>query len=87
MNGVRVRDRGSRQCGIVSFTAEDVLPVDIVRGLAERGINSSESQATSTQLDMHGRGLESLVRAGIHYYNTEEEMERFVAALEEIIRR
>jgi selenocysteine lyase/cysteine desulfurase len=87
LDGVRVRDRGSRQCGIVSFTATGALPADIVRGLAERGINVSVSRATSTQLDMHARGLDALVRAGIHYYNTEEEVERFVAALEEIIRQ
>jgi len=43
------------------------------------------SQATSTQLDMHGRGLDALVRTGIHYYNTEDEVARFLAALEEVI--
>ena len=61
-----------------------MAPADIVRGLAERGINASVSEATSTQLDMHGRGLDALVRAGLHYYNTEEEVERFVSALDEI---
>lgn len=87
LDGVRVRDRGARPCGIVSFTAAAAAPADIVRGLAERGINASVSRATSTQLDMHARGLDALVRAGIHYYNTEEEVERFIAALEEIISR
>jgi selenocysteine lyase/cysteine desulfurase len=83
--GVRVRDRGSRQCGIVSFTAADMSADDVVRGLAQHGINSSVSRVTSTRLDMNGRGLDALVRAGVHYYNTEEEVERFVAALETVI--
>ena len=86
IDGVRVRDRGSRQCGIVSFTAADTAPVDVVRGLAERGISARVSRITSTRLDMQARGLDALVRAGVHYYNSEEEVERFAAALEEVIR-
>lgn len=83
--GVTLRDRGSRQCGIVSFTVEDRAPADVVAGLNFRGINLSVSQATSTQLDMHARGLDALVRAGVHYYNTEDEVARFLAALKEVI--
>ncbi len=85
--GVRLRDLGTRRCGIVSFTVEDMAPVVVVQRLAERGINLSVSRAPSTQLDMHGRGLDALVRAGVHYYNTEEEVVRFLAALDEVMRR
>lgn len=83
--GVTLRDRGSRQCGIVSFTVEDRAPADVVAGLNSRGINLSVSRASSTQLDMHARGLDALVRAGVHYYNNEDEVTRFLAALEEVI--
>jgi selenocysteine lyase/cysteine desulfurase len=83
--GVRLRDRGSRQCGIVSFTVAEMAPAAVVQGLRERGINSSVSRAPSTQLDMHGRGLDALVRAGVHYYNSEEEVARFLAALQEVM--
>jgi selenocysteine lyase/cysteine desulfurase len=83
--GVVLRDRGSRQCGIVSFTVADMAPGDVVAGLNSRGINLSVSRATSTQLDMHARGLDALVRAGIHYYNDEDEVARFLAALEDVI--
>jgi selenocysteine lyase/cysteine desulfurase len=84
---VRLRDLGTRKCGIVSFTVADIAPATVVQGLGERRINLSVSQASSTQLDMHGRGLDALVRTGIHYYNTEDEVERFVSALEEVIRK
>ncbi|MCK5366616.1 MAG: aminotransferase class V-fold PLP-dependent enzyme [Gammaproteobacteria bacterium] len=84
---VRLRDLGTRQCGIVSFTVADMAPAVVVQGLVERGINLSVSRATSTQLDMRGRGLDALVRAGVHYYNTDEEVGRFVAALDDVIRR
>ena len=59
---------------------------DVVQRRAERGINLSGSRAPSTRLDMHGRGLDALVRAGVHYYNTEEEVVRFLAALDEVMR-
>jgi len=84
---VRLRDLGTRQCGIVSFTVADMAPAVVVQGLVERGINLSVSRATSTQLDMRGRGLDALVRTGVHYYNTDEEVARFLAALEEVIRQ
>jgi selenocysteine lyase/cysteine desulfurase len=84
LSGVRLRDLGTRQCGIVSFTVADMAPARVVQGLEKRGINSSVSLATSTQLDMHGRGLDAVVRAGVHYYNTEDEVGRFLAALEEV---
>lgn len=82
---VTPRDLGSRRCGIVSFTVAGRDPVDVVAGLEARGINLSVSRATSTQLDMSARGLDALVRAGVHYYNTEDEVTRFLTALEEII--
>ncbi|GMQ77261.1 MAG: aminotransferase class V-fold PLP-dependent enzyme [Gammaproteobacteria bacterium] len=84
---VRLGDLGTRKCGIVSFTVADMAPAMVVQGLEERRINLSVSQASSTLLDMHGRGLEALVRTGIHYYNTQDEVERFVSALEEVIRK
>jgi len=82
---VTVRDRGSRHCGIVSFTVEDEAPADVVRELKAQRINLGVSRATSTQLDMHARGLDALVRTGIHYYNSEDEIERFLDALKDVI--
>jgi len=84
---VRSRDLGTRQCGIVSFTVADQAPLAVVQGLKQRDINLSVSRATSTQINMHGRGLDAVVRVGIHYYNSEDEVARFMAALEEVVGR
>ncbi|HEX7125605.1 MAG TPA: aminotransferase class V-fold PLP-dependent enzyme [Thermodesulfobacteriota bacterium] len=84
--GVVVRDLGLERCGIVTFTADGHDPEEVKRALAARRINVSVTRVSSTRLDMEARGLAAMVRASVHYYNTEEEVERFVAAVREILR-
>jgi cysteine desulfurase / selenocysteine lyase len=79
--GVRVHDQGIRRCGIVTFTVEGVAAAEVQRRLAAAGVNTSVSGATSAQFDLPSRGLSELVRASVHYYNTEEELDRLIAAL------
>jgi len=74
---VKLHDLGVQKCGIVTFTLEGQDPQETRRRLAAQKINVSVSSAASTRLDMDERGLESVVRASLHYYNTEEEIERF----------
>jgi cysteine desulfurase / selenocysteine lyase len=79
--GVTVRDDGVERCGIVSFTVAGTDADEVHRQLAKRRINVSVSRLSSTRLDMEARGLPDLVRASVHYYNTEEEIARFCGAL------
>lgn len=79
---VTVHDLGSEKCGIVTFTAAGTTPETIRRSLAENKINVSVSPPSYTLLDMTNRNLDDgLVRASVHYYNTEEEIARFCEAL------
>ena len=39
------------------------------------------SAVTSTRFDMEARGLREVVRASVHYYNSDEEIARFCAAV------
>ena len=52
-------------------------------GLRER-INVSCSTETSTMLDMRARGLKAVVRASVHAYNAQEDIDALVYALNEI---
>ena len=76
--GVTVRDIGSEQGAIVTFTVADREPDAVKAHLRDRGINVSVATPFSARLDMEARGLEGLVRASVHYFNTEEEIEMLV---------
>ena len=75
--GVTIRDLGKNKCGIVTFTVDGVEPLDLCLQLRKKGINVSVSLAAYARLDLEERGLPSLVRASVHYYNTDEEIARF----------
>jgi cysteine desulfurase / selenocysteine lyase len=79
--GVRVHDLGQRRCGIVTFTVDGVPSADVQRQLAARGVNTSVSVTAYARHDLAHRGLPDLVRASVHYYNTEAELDQLVAAL------
>jgi selenocysteine lyase/cysteine desulfurase len=79
--GVKVQDLGRVKSGIVTFTKESEQPRDIQARLRAADINVSVSSKTSAQLDFSRRGLSQVVRASVHYFNTEDEIEAFCRAL------
>ncbi|WP_344987639.1 aminotransferase class V-fold PLP-dependent enzyme [Nonomuraea helvata] len=79
--GVTVQDRGRRLCGIVTFTVDGVPADDVQRQLAAASVNTSVSVVTSARYDLGARNLSSVVRASVHYYNTEEETDLLCATL------
>jgi selenocysteine lyase/cysteine desulfurase len=78
---VTVRDLGARKGGIVTFTHEGLASAGIVARLAAKGINVSLSSPRWAPTDFAARQLPEMVRASVHAYNTEDEVERFVAAV------
>ncbi|MFH9659808.1 aminotransferase class V-fold PLP-dependent enzyme [Streptomyces sp. NPDC017248] len=84
--GVRVHDRGARQCGIVTFTVEGRDSQDVARALQARGINVSVSLAGYARWDLAPRSPTSVVRASVHYYNTDDEIDQLIDALDPVDR-
>ena len=82
IKGVAVHDQGREKCGIVSFTMETHAAEAIKQAMAAQRINVTVSGRSSTLLDMTDRNLETAVRASVHYYNTDAEVDRFCAAIE-----
>lgn len=79
--GITVEDKGAEKCGIVTFDVAGRDPNDIVADLEKHAINVSATSVDSARFDFPQRGIESLVRASVHYYNTSDELERMVTAL------
>lgn len=81
VNAVDVRDLGPRCASIVTFTHRSISADDAKARLAKEGFNISVSGPGSTLLDATARGLPPLLRASPHYYNTEDEVDRFLQAV------
>ncbi|MCC6484482.1 MAG: aminotransferase class V-fold PLP-dependent enzyme [Armatimonadetes bacterium] len=74
--GITVHDRGERKGGIVTFASDRISPSEIQDKLRSLSINVAVTQARHTRLDMEARRLDGLVRASVHYFNTEDEIAR-----------
>jgi cysteine desulfurase / selenocysteine lyase len=81
VKGVKVQDLGRVRCGIVTFTYQPHTAGKVVQWLKENGIAARAIEQSSTRIDMERRGLDELVRAAVHYYNTEAELERLCEVL------
>ncbi len=84
---IRLHDTGTRRCGIVSFSVAGSEPSEVRTFLANRRINVSISERALTRLDMENRQLDNVLRASLHYYNCEAELDLFVDALGDFCRR
>jgi selenocysteine lyase/cysteine desulfurase len=87
MRQLSVHDQGREKCGIVTFSVAGIEAEAVRQMLKERAINVTVSTRASTLIDMTARGLEHIVRASVHYYNSEDEIDRFVETLEQIVPR
>ncbi|MEO9528601.1 aminotransferase class V-fold PLP-dependent enzyme [Roseibium sp.] len=81
IKGVALHDKGRRKGGIVTFTLDGEDPDDTKARLSEAGINVSVSKASSSRIDLPHRGLDAVIRASLHAFNTEDEIEHFIKAL------
>jgi len=86
LNTVKVLDRGPELAGLVTFTVAGSNPTYIVNELLKRKINVVSSHRAFAVIDFDEKGVAWAVRASPHYYNTVEEVQAFIDALEEIIK-
>jgi cysteine desulfurase / selenocysteine lyase len=73
-----VHDRGAERCGIVTFTLQGRPATAVRQALKAQAINVWVSPVEYARLD---RQTEDVVRASVHYYNTEAEVDRFCAVI------
>jgi cysteine desulfurase / selenocysteine lyase len=78
VDGVTTYDPGAVRCGIVTFAVAGVGAGEIKQALAEERINVTVAETSSAVIDAMERDLPDLVRASVHYFNTDEELGRAV---------
>lgn len=84
LDGVTTHDKGERRGGIVTFAVDGIASEDVQTLLSAQQINTSTSPVGHARFDLPHRGLATLVRASVHYYNSEDEIDRFVGAVERL---
>lgn len=76
---VELKDQGQgNRSGIVTFTVAGHKPEAVQTHLAQHKINISLAGAFSSRLDMGPRGIDWMLRASVHYINTEAEIAELV---------
>lgn len=79
ISGIRVRDRGPRLCAIATASVSGKDATDLMHRLRAGGVNVSVSAAED--------GSQTpVLRISPHYYNTSEEIDAAVAAIQELAR-
>ena len=79
--GVTVHDVGRVQGGIVTFSLVGTPSADVAAALRGERVNVSVSPRSYSLVDFARRGLDDMVRASVHYYNDDEELDRLVAVV------
>ena len=80
--GATVHDLGTHRCGIVTFSLSNEPDVDEVqRRLHAQGIVVSVVPPASALLDTLRRDLPPMLRASVHVYNNDTDLDRLVHAL------
>jgi selenocysteine lyase/cysteine desulfurase len=79
--GATVHDRGRERCGIVTFSLAGTSSREVVATLRRDRVNVSLMPAGYARLDFGPRGLDEVVRASVHYYNSEAELDRLLLAV------
>lgn len=79
--GVSTHDLGQHRCAIVTAAVDGLATERVAALLAKDHINVSITDPEHSQFDTEDRGVHPLVRLSPHYYNTEAELDRAIAAV------
>jgi len=78
---VTVQDRGKQRCNIITFSLTGHTPEKTKNHFSRSGINIYIMTKVSAVIDFAEKDIEWVVRVSPHYYNTENEIDRFIELL------
>jgi cysteine desulfurase / selenocysteine lyase len=85
MKGVSLLDYGERKSGIVTFFVQNKDSEEVKKYLQKKKINLSTYSKDFARLNMKNSKMNKILRASLHYYNTEEEIEKLCSTLFDIL--
>ncbi|MBY0377903.1 MAG: aminotransferase class V-fold PLP-dependent enzyme [Gammaproteobacteria bacterium] len=87
IRGIALHDFGDQKSGIVTFSVSGIESSVVKMKLSAVGINVAIGGAQATPIYMEKNQLQTVVRASVHYYNTEEEIRQMCCELEIMIKQ
>jgi len=82
ISGIKVYDRGSVTCNILSFTKLSRTLEDIQSHLKSNDVIFSVSDKHWGVIDFENKNLEWVIRLSPHYFNTKEEIVQVLEILD-----
>ena len=73
-----------RKGGIVVFSLDGLDPATVSAQLHGQRINTSTATTSRAWHDLGARGMAGVVRESVHYYNSEDEIDAVVAAVDAV---
>lgn len=82
---ITIRDRGTECCGIVTFSIDGMHALDFQKKMRTKNINVGVSLRNCAVIDFDEWGVDSIVRAPVHYINTEDELRFFIREVKNVV--
>jgi selenocysteine lyase/cysteine desulfurase len=86
IRGIRIEDAPDTTCGIVTLSSSRHDIDDLKKALSTRGINTSVVHDYDGPLELSSRNLRAALRVSPHYYNSAEDIQRFLEAIQDLHR-
>ena len=84
LKNITVLERSNHRSGIITFTKSNIEAKILKDELQKRNINVSVCRQQNAQLDLGAECTGDVNRVSLHYYNTQQEVSKFLQALREI---
>lgn len=78
IDGVQLYDGNAVRSGIIAATKAGLTPQTILKDLTDNKVNAWVSKSDYSVLEMGRNNLEATLRLSLHYYNTQEEIDKVV---------
>ncbi|MFC3051352.1 aminotransferase class V-fold PLP-dependent enzyme [Kordiimonas pumila] len=84
IKGVRIECPSAAEAAIITFNKTGYTAAEIKKHMEQQNIAVQIASVVHTRLDLEARGIDSAVRVSPHYYNNQDDYDRFLTVLEDM---